>query len=52
LVDKLVGIKSDMEVLDYADGIGFPGGVLVVVVGVAMFFLIRRYKSEEPPHLR
>ena len=30
----------------------FLGGVLVVVVGVAMFFLIRRYKSEEPPHLR
>lgn len=30
----------------------FIGGILVAVVGVLMFFLIRRRKSDEPPHLR
>jgi len=28
------------------------GGILVVVVGVLAFFLIRRQKPAEPPHLR
>jgi hypothetical protein len=28
------------------------GGLLVVVVGFLAFFLIRRHKPDEPPHLR
>jgi hypothetical protein len=28
------------------------GGLLVVVVGFLAFFLIRRQKPDEPPHLR
>jgi len=28
------------------------GGILVVAVGVGVFFLMRRHKSEEPPHFR
>jgi len=28
------------------------GGILVVIVGVVAFFLIRRQKPTDPPHLR